>query len=118
MKFLSINWNHGREKAEEFIRQRQLIRFALADTGEMIEGYIVAIRGECHAKVEVTQRGPYKQQTSRGDETNEQRQRRQRRQERQRRRQGKTDAAAKSDSQPSPTFPESAGADRPRREVT
>jgi hypothetical protein len=51
MKFLRINWTHGREKAEELIRDRTLLHFMLADTGQKVEGYMLSIKGETHALV-------------------------------------------------------------------
>lgn len=52
MRFLRITWNHGHAKAQEYIRERKLLRFVLADSGQVLEGYIVAIHG-VHAMIEV-----------------------------------------------------------------
>jgi hypothetical protein len=51
VKFLRINWTHGREKAEELIRDRTLLHFMLSETGQKVEGYMLSIKGETHALV-------------------------------------------------------------------
>lgn len=56
MKFLRIHWTHGRELAEQYRRERKLLKFAIAETGEMLEGFIIAFHGEVHAMIEVQSR--------------------------------------------------------------
>lgn len=61
MKFLRINWTHGRAKAEEYMRARKRLKFALVETGEIAEGYIIAFHGEVHAMIEIESRRPMEQ---------------------------------------------------------